>query len=246
MIAKRARFDLLLGSDIGLWIVERVDPADAAAVVTRSDEIAAAARERGLAVRATVATGDGDNRRTGPGYALSAHWPAVLGSNELGLYEQAWNIHPGLLPWGRGYGPVFWALWAGEPAGASLHIMTVGLDRGPVVDQRPVDVRDDDTAADLYGRVLEARKELFSEWWPRLTAGERPAGRPQVSGGSYHARAAFLALRDAPPLTDMSGVDLVRLCRALAMPGMPGPVVSQGRRLALDSASEPQAHPEQS
>jgi methionyl-tRNA formyltransferase len=230
-------FDLLLGSDIGLWIAARVNPADVAAIVTRSDEIAAEARRRGIAVRSEVATtaAAGSRGSAGSGRrALSAHWPVVLTQPDLDLYEAAWNIHPGLLPWGRGYGPVFWALWAGEPAGASLHVMTAGLDKGPVVDQRAVEVGEADTAATLYPRVLDARKELFSEWWPRLVAGERPVGTPQAAGGSYHSRSDFLALRDSGSVAGLSASDLVRLCRALAMPGMPGPMVAPGVRLRLD------------
>ena len=30
------------------------------------------------------------------------------------------NLHPALLPWGRGACPVFWALWERTPAGATL------------------------------------------------------------------------------------------------------------------------------
>ena len=234
----RHRFDLLVGSDIGLWIVESVDPADVAAVVTRSEEIAAAARRRGLPVRDRVVA-EGEPSRIDAGrFALSAHWPAVLSPDELAAYEGAWNIHPGLLPWGRGYAPVFWALWAGEPAGATLHVMTAGLDKGPTVDRRPVEVRDEDTAATLYLRVLEARKAIFSEWWPRLVGGERPSGLPQSPGGSYHSRSEFLDLRDSAPLATMSAPDLVRLCRALAMPGMPGPMVAPGWRLSLATMDE--------
>ena len=235
MVDRRARFDLLVGSDIGLWIVQAVDPADVGVVVTRSEEIAAAARKRGLTARDRVTGGTEPGRPDGARLALSAHWPAVLGPDELALYEGAWNIHPGLLPWGRGYAPVFWALWAGEPAGATLHVMTAGLDKGPIVGQRPVEVRDDDTAAALYRRVLEARKALFAEWWPRLVRGERPAGVPQPPGGSYHSRSEFLDLRDSASLAALSASDLVRLCRALAMPGMPGPMVAPGLRLELNT-----------
>lgn len=224
-----ARIDLLLGSDIGAWIVGFVEPERVGTVITRDDTIARLAAARGLPVASGV-----DGLSPAP-VALSAHWPDVLSARELEAWEMAWNLHPGLLPWGRGYGPVFWALWAGEPAGATLHVMTSGLDKGAIVDQLEVEVRADDTGATLYGRVLEARQALVARWWPRLCAGERPGGVAQPAGGSYHARSALLALRDDPPLEAMSADELVRLCRALAMPGMPGPRVAGGR-LALGDA----------
>jgi methionyl-tRNA formyltransferase len=220
--------DLLLGSDIGAWIVDLVDPADVGTVLTREPVIAAAAAARGMRVASEVG-GFAPSRR-----AFSAHWPAVLSAAELGAWEMAWNLHPGLLPWGRGYGPVFWALWAGEPAGATLHVMSSGLDKGALVDQVRVHVDPDDTGAVLYGRVLEARRDLVRRWWPRLVAGERPAGSAQPQGGSYHGRADLLALRDHPDLDAMGARDLVRLCRALAMPGMPGPLVPGGRLVLVD------------
>lgn len=224
----RGRIDLLLGSDIGLWMAAFVDPADVGTVVTRDPAIAGAAAARGMRTAASVADAD-----PAP-FAFSAHWPTVLTADDLAGWEAAWNLHPGLLPWGRGYAPVFWALWAGEPAGATLHVMTAGLDKGAIVDQARVAVRDDDTGASLYARVLDVRRELVRSWWPRLVAGERPEGVPQPAGGTYHSRADFLALRDGTALDPdvLTARDLVRLTRALAMPGMPGPLVA-GVRLAL-------------
>jgi methionyl-tRNA formyltransferase len=226
-MAEREQFDLLIGSEIGRWILGVVDPADVSTVVTHDDGIAEMAADRGTRV-ARAFPPDRPAR-----FALSAHWPTVLTSEELAAYEIAWNVHPGLLPWGRGYGPVFWALWAGEPAGCTLHVMSAALDRGPIVDQRVVAARPDDTGWTLYRRVLEAREQLFLEWWPRLVAGERPEGTPQDEGGSYHARVDFLKMRDEPDLAGMSAADLVRLTRALVMPGMPGPMVGDGLRLQI-------------
>jgi methionyl-tRNA formyltransferase len=221
------RVDLLIGSDIGRWMVGWVDPCDVGTVFTADPEIAALAAARGLPTASSV---DGVARAR---VAFSAHWPSVLSAEQLAGWEAAWNLHPGLLPWGRGYGPVFWAIWAGEPAGATLHVMTSGLDRGPIVAQRAVEVRPDDTGTSLYGRVFEVRQAMVREWWPRLVAGERPIGEPQPAGGTYHARAELIALRDSPDVATMSADDLVRLCRALAMPGMPGPSVGSWRlRLA--------------
>jgi len=224
---RRERFDLLLGAEIGRWIVDVVDAADVAVVVTRDPVVADAARARGLAIARDVPTSSGAR------FAFSAHWPTFLSADQLAAYEHAWNLHPGLLPWGRGYGPVFWALWAGEPAGATLHTMSAGLDKGPVVAQRAVAVAADDTGDSLYRRVHEASQALFLEWWPRLVAGERPTGDPQPTGGSYHARADLLRLRDKADIESMPGRDVIRLARALAMPGMPGLRVGMRHRLSI-------------
>lgn len=56
------------------------------------------------------------------------------------------NIHPSLLPVGRGPEPVFWTLRRGESmTGVTVHVMDQGFDSGPIVLQErvpvPVDVR---------------------------------------------------------------------------------------------------------
>ena len=98
-------------------------------------------------------------------------------------------MHPGLLPYGRGTCPVFWALWEGTPAGATLHELTAGITAGPIVEQREVAVLPSDTGERLDDRVQGAARELFSRWLARLAAGERPSTRPQPDGGTSHALA---------------------------------------------------------
>lgn len=46
------------------------------------------------------------------------------------------NIHPGLLPEYRGVDPVLWALSEGGMLGATLHLMSAGIDEGPLLIRR--------------------------------------------------------------------------------------------------------------
>jgi methionyl-tRNA formyltransferase len=46
------------------------------------------------------------------------------------------NIHPGLLPEYRGVDPVLWALSEGGLLGATLHLMSSGIDEGPLLIRR--------------------------------------------------------------------------------------------------------------
>lgn len=79
------------------------------------------------------------------------------------------NIHPALLPsfGGRGmYGHhVHEAVLAAgvKVSGATVHLVDEVYDRGPIVMQRCVPVRDDDTAASLAARVLEVEHALYPE-----------------------------------------------------------------------------------
>jgi folate-dependent phosphoribosylglycinamide formyltransferase PurN len=205
--------DLLIGGTLGGWALERARPQDIAQVVTGDPDLAAAAAARGHAVR-------GDHDYTPSARGLSVHYQRIVPATLIDAYEGLWNLHPGLLPWGRGMYPVFWALWEGTPAGATLHELTVGLDEGPVVEQKRVAVLPLDTGGRLHERVQVAERELFMRWLARLATGKRPPATPQRPGGSYHTLAEFEHLRDEGRY-EVPRADRERLARCLTFPDNP-------------------------
>lgn len=186
--------DLLAGGTLGAWAISSASPALVRQVVCLDDALIAIAAERGHEVFA----GDPHDPAFRPSAAaLSVHFPVILRPALIERYRGAiWNLHAGLLPYGRGMYPVFWALWEGTPAGATLHELTAGLDAGPVVDQHEFAVLPSDTGGRLHERVQGAERELLQRWLPHLAAGERPPATPQPAGGTYHALAEFEFLRD--------------------------------------------------
>ncbi|CAN5671810.1 hypothetical protein BH23CHL8_BH23CHL8_09520 [soil metagenome] len=207
-----ARVELLLGSDIGDWVLTAVDPSLISCVVTQTEDIAQHASD--LGVRSS-------ERPEGAARALSVHFPRVLSANELGRYERAYNLHPGYLPWGRGTFPLVWAIWLGEPAGATLHRMVANVDAGPIVARRRIRLRQSETAYEVFLRIRAVEYRMFAEWWPRIAAVTELPERPQCGAGSSHSRAEFNRLLDVDPST-LDSVSLQRLRRALAFPGRPG------------------------
>jgi folate-dependent phosphoribosylglycinamide formyltransferase PurN len=181
--------DLLIGGTLGGWALGHADPADVAQVVTDDPTLARAAAALGLAVRH-------DHEYEPSGRALSVHYKRILPAALIARYEGIWNLHPGLLPWGRGMYPVFWALWEGTPAGATLHELVEALDAGPIVAQTEVPVLPDDTGGSLHARVQQAEKDLFAAYWPRIVAGEALPSTPQSGAGSYHTLSEFLELKE--------------------------------------------------
>ncbi|EYB68178.1 formyl transferase-like protein [Deinococcus phoenicis] len=98
---------------------------------------------------------------------LSGYMKA-LGPRVLSAYEgRLVNIHPSLLPrhGGRGmYGDrVHEAVLASgdTESGASVHLVTAGIDEGPVLAQVRVPVRPGDTLASLKARVQATEGELL-------------------------------------------------------------------------------------
>lgn len=72
------------------------------------------------------------------------------------------NIHPSLLPKYPGLDTHARALAAGDPeAGCTVHLVTEGVDEGPVLARAVVPVLSDDNPASLAQRVLAAEHDLY-------------------------------------------------------------------------------------
>ena len=74
------------------------------------------------------------------------------------------NIHPSLLPAFPGLDAQRQALEHGAKiTGCTVHIVDEELDHGPIVSQRAVAVRDDDTVATLSARILEQEHQIYPD-----------------------------------------------------------------------------------
>lgn len=88
------------------------------------------------------------------------------------------NIHPSLLPSFPGLNVQQQAIDHGvKVSGCTVHFVNADLDAGPIILQRVVEVRDDDTAETLAARILEQEHGAYIEA-VRLIA----EGRISISG----------------------------------------------------------------
>jgi len=72
------------------------------------------------------------------------------------------NTHPSLLPSFRGAHAVREALEFGvKVTGSTVHLVDDQVDHGPIIAQRPVEVRSDDTEDSLHDRIKEVEHDLF-------------------------------------------------------------------------------------
>lgn len=91
------------------------------------------------------------------------------------------NAHSGLLPKYRGMNVAEWAALAGEPVGCSVHFIDPGIDTGPIVVVREVDISGAKTIADLRRRVDQEQIALLGEAVRFvLSTGQRPPTRSQT------------------------------------------------------------------
>ena len=81
------------------------------------------------------------------------------------------NIHPSLLPKYPGLDTHARAIAAGDAeAGCTVHVVTAGVDEGPVLDQARVPILPEDTAETLAARVLAAEHRLYPAALARVAA----------------------------------------------------------------------------
>jgi formyltetrahydrofolate-dependent phosphoribosylglycinamide formyltransferase len=98
------------------------------------------------------------------------------------------NIHPSLLPAFPGLDTHARALAAGiRLHGCTVHLVTAGVDEGPILAQAAVPVLPEDTQASLAARVLAAEHRLYPAALAWLAAGRvrLEAGRAVISGADY-------------------------------------------------------------
>ncbi len=81
-----------------------------------------------------------------------------------GFPNKILNIHPALLPSFKGLHAQRQALESGvKVSGCTVHVVNVELDAGPIIIQRAVEVKDNDSEETLSDRILEQEHKIYSE-----------------------------------------------------------------------------------
>ncbi|CUW44184.1 formyltetrahydrofolate deformylase [Brucella vulpis] len=110
-----------------------------------------------------------------PDIICLAGYMRLLSGRFITPYEgRILNIHPSLLPLFPGLHTHQRALDAGmKLAGCTVHLVTEGMDEGPILAQAAVPVLDGDTAETLAARVLKAEHRLYPLALQKFAAGEK-------------------------------------------------------------------------
>lgn len=89
----------------------------------------------------------------------------ILHSFFLQAYKgRIMNIHPALLPSFKGLHAQKQALDYGvKVSGATVHFVDEGVDTGPIIIQRAVPVKDDDTPETLADRILKVEHKIYPQ-----------------------------------------------------------------------------------
>ncbi|MFN2495769.1 MAG: phosphoribosylglycinamide formyltransferase [Pseudonocardiaceae bacterium] len=100
-----------------------------------------------------------------PDLVVSAGFRKILGPEFLERFGgRIVNTHPALLPAFPGTHPVADALAHGvRVSGATLHLVDAGVDTGPILAQRAVEVLAEDTERQLHERIKIVERRLLVE-----------------------------------------------------------------------------------
>lgn len=102
-------------------------------------------------------------RQRGIDLIVLAGYMRIIAETLLAPFEgRIINIHPSLLPAFPGLDAIGQALAHGvKVTGVTVHYVDGGMDTGPIVAQRPVEVADDDTPDTLAAKIHPIEHELY-------------------------------------------------------------------------------------
>ncbi len=148
-----------------------------------------------------------------PGLIVVAAFGQILRQNVLELPAYGCiNVHASLLPRWRGAAPIQAAILHGDPeTGVSIMKMDAGVDSGPVLAQKSVQIQADDTTESLSSRLADLGAELLAETLPGYLEGKTI---PQPQDELQATRAPMIQKEDGRLDFNLPAMDLERRVRA--------------------------------
>ncbi len=167
-----------------------------------------------------------------PDVIFSFYYRSMIDMKILNLAPLgAFNMHGSLLPKYRGRACVNWAVLNGETqAGVTLHHMVARADAGNIVAQEAVEIGENDTAQDVFTRIIPAAGRVLEGSLDAILSGNAQ-GTPQDETQATK----FGRRRPADGLIDWtkSAHEIHNLVRAVARP-FPGAFTEQnGHKLMV-------------
>ncbi|HNR30374.1 MAG TPA: formyltransferase family protein [Candidatus Hydrogenedentes bacterium] len=103
------------------------------------------------------------------------------------------NVHSAWLPHVRGMNAAEWSLYYGMQPAATVHLIDRGIDTGPILARRVVDVAQGEQLGHIRARVVLAGLDLLLEVLPAFLRGEAAiTANPKEQGRQYYAMAPVL------------------------------------------------------
>lgn len=125
-----------------------------------------------------------------PDWIISVYYRRLIPGSVLRLASQgAVNLHPSLLPGYRGPVPTVWALLNGEKkTGITLHHLDEGIDTGPIIFQKEIEISNLETGFSLYKKCMRQGKQMMARFFKYLVERKKIPKKNQHPGGSYYGK----------------------------------------------------------
>jgi methionyl-tRNA formyltransferase len=126
-------------------------------------------------------------KRVAPDAVVIIAYGQIIPARLLTIPRLGWlNLHASLLPRYRGAAPIHWAIANGETVtGLTTMQIDAGMDTGPTLLRREVEIGPDETAPELAARMSATGAELIAESLLRFDRGEILPGPQEKEEVSY-------------------------------------------------------------
>ncbi|MBZ5645408.1 MAG: methionyl-tRNA formyltransferase [Acidobacteriia bacterium] len=125
--------------------------------------------------------------RIAPDAVVIIAYGQIVPGRLLGIPRLGWiNVHGSLLPKYRGAAPIHWAIANGETlTGLTTMQIDAGMDTGPILLQREIEIGADETSPELSARMREAGAELIVDTLLKFDRGEIAPAAQDSANVSY-------------------------------------------------------------
>ncbi len=108
-------------------------------------------------------------KKLNPDIAICAWYGYILNQDFIEIFPSGClNMHNSYLPYNRGKYPHCWAIFDNSKYGVTIHYIDKYIDRGNIIAQKEIIIKNTYIAEDLYKKSLEEIIILFKKIWPKI------------------------------------------------------------------------------
>jgi len=148
-------------------------------------------------------------------YIFGIHFQYIIPEKVLNIPKVGFlNLHPGYLPYNKGWHTPSWAILEKNPYGATLHFMEKEIDKGDLINKKTIKIQDYDTANSLYQKVMLLEEEVFKESFEEIIS-LNPTRIKQTNIGTSHNKSDLKSIQRLSLDENVNALELIDKLRAL-------------------------------
>lgn len=121
------------------------------------------------------------------------------------------NMHISYLPWNRGADPNMWSIIDNTPKGVSIHYIDAGIDTGPIILQKIVEISLKDTLRQSYEKLQDSIQKLLLENWKNIKKGTLVSFQHKEKGTHHFSKDSIKIKENLSDGWDTTGYELIQI-----------------------------------